>query len=90
MKEFKGTKQEWVRDGRMVYALHGDENRFYAAFYPGKCCSPDEAFANAKLASAAPDLLEALQACLGWVNNGVAREVHEKARAAISKALGEE
>ncbi|HGH4619155.1 TPA: hypothetical protein ACJIWO_000198 [Enterobacter cloacae] len=46
--------------------------------------------ANKRLIAAAPDLLEALQACLGWVNNGVAREAHEKARAAISKALGEE
>lgn len=46
--------------------------------------------ADVRLMEAAPDLLEALQACLGWVNNGVAREVHEKARAAISKALGEE
>lgn len=46
--------------------------------------------ADVRLMEAAPDLLEALQACLGWVNNGVARDVHEKALAAISKALGEE
>ncbi|HHA1718956.1 TPA: hypothetical protein ACOEGC_004654 [Enterobacter kobei] len=99
MKEFKGTKQEWVRDGRMVYALHGDENRFYAAFYPGKCCSPDEALANAKLASAAPDLLEALQNMIGAFDNPIVRrklpsdfnsEAIQSARAAISKALGEE
>lgn len=52
--------------------------------------SGPEQFANAYLIAAAPDLLEALQACLGWVNNGVARDAHEKAVAAISKALGEE
>ncbi|HBM7586570.1 TPA: hypothetical protein LZ306_003356 [Enterobacter bugandensis] len=91
MKEFKGSKQEWVRDGRMVYALEDGENRFYAGFAPGRNCLKGEAEANAQLAMAAPDLLEALQ-------NMVTAYEHEAsidnpallaARAAISKALGE-
>lgn len=44
---------------------------------------------NAQLIAAAPELLEALQECLGWVNNGMARYAHNKAIAAIAKALGE-
>lgn len=94
MKEFKGTKQEWVRDGRMVYALEDGENRFYAGFSPGRNCLKGEAEANAQLAMAAPDLLEALQAMLSkaykqnW-NDQYPDEV-SKAQAAISKALGDE
>ncbi|WP_316371238.1 hypothetical protein [Enterobacter cloacae] len=98
MKEFKGTKQEWVRDGRMVYALQGDENRFYAAFYPGRCCSPDEALANAKLARAAPDLLNELKKLREYVINVCdvdEEDCHSEhplmsSRAAISKALEDE
>lgn len=98
MKEFKGTKQEWVRDGRMVYALEDGENRFYAGFAPGRNCLKGEAEANAQLAMTAPDLLEALQDMLsGWK---YIREQHgdlygvgwdraqDKAQEAISKALG--
>ena len=54
-----------------------------------------EQAANAKLISAAPDLLEALQAALEWIDNaahGVESyedEVMESGRAAIAKALGE-
>lgn len=44
---------------------------------------------DARLFCSAPELLEALQECLGWVNNGVARDVHNKAIAAIAKATGE-
>jgi len=100
MKEFKGTKLEWVRDGKMVYALEDGENRFYAAFYPGRNCLKGESEANAQLAMAAPDLLEALQDLLsGWkyirAQHGDLYGVgwdraQDKAQAAISKALGEE
>lgn len=88
MKEFKGTKQEWMRDGRMVYALEDGENRFYAGFAPGRNCLKGEAEANAQLAMAAPDLLEALQL---FLDAQILPEYHQSvARAAISKALGEE
>lgn len=96
MKEFKGTKLEWVRDGKMVYALEDGENRFYAAFYPGRNCRKGESEANAQLAMAAPDLLEALQLAEKAMAEGRNVTYPEwygvinKARAAISKALGEE
>lgn len=93
MNEFKGTKQEWVRDGKMVYALEDGENRFYAAFYPGRNCLNGESEANAQLAMAAPDLLEALQQLLEDVcsnNDSVLGYRVAEARSAISKALGEE
>ena len=93
MKEFKGTKLEWVRDGKMVYALEDGENRFYAAFYPGRNCRKGESEANAQLAMAAPDLLEALQELVFLYDHDEGcRELTEykRAKAAISKALGEE
>ena len=52
-----------------------------------------EAQANANLIAAAPDLLESLQALLNSWSNGSAEDFsnsEKKARAAISKALGEE
>lgn len=90
MKEFKGTKLEWVRDGKMVYALEDGENRFYAAFYPGRNCRKGESEANAQLAMAAPDLLEALQDALQAYDKHGEHPEWDFARAAISKALGEE
>ncbi len=97
MEEFKGTKQEWVRDGRMVYALEDGENRFYAGFAPGRNCLKGEAEANAQLTIAAPDLLEALQLLMAEQTGGNKSCGHngftctcpyDKARAAIAKALG--
>lgn len=93
MKGFKGTKQEWVRDGKMVYALEDGENRFYAAFYPGRNCRKGESEANAQLAMAAPDLLEALKSIIELQTRGyvvLGDKYTDMARAAISKALGEE
>lgn len=92
MNDFKGTKQEWVRDGKMVYALEDGENRFYAAFYPGRNCLNGESEANAQLAMAAPDLLEALQNMVTAYEYvaSIDNPALLAARAAISKALGEE
>lgn len=103
MKEFKGTKGKWLRDGRTVYALQPShaprlsemENRFSAGFYAGYGCSEDEAQSNAQLSMAAPDLLEALTALESAIENW--EDVSycsryglvNQARAAIAKALGE-
>ncbi|HCR2010134.1 TPA: hypothetical protein ONC52_001956 [Enterobacter asburiae] len=81
MKEFKGSPHPWHWEGDKLC----DANHMIINGGKFKFKKSDKA-----LVTAAPDLLEALQACLGWVNNGVARDAHEKARAAISKALGEE
>jgi hypothetical protein len=52
----------------------------------------EEAKANARLIAAAPDLLEALQLIVQWDESGFAQtdEQMSKARAAISKATGEQ
>ena len=54
-----------------------------------------EMHANARLIAAAPDLLEALERCLNFIENtesemGDTLECGDKARAAIAKAKGEE
>lgn len=60
------TRGPWLRDGRTVYALQDSkskfadkENRFSAGFYSGNGCPEGEVMANATLATAAPELLEA-------------------------------
>jgi hypothetical protein len=49
----------------------------------------DATKANARLIAAAPDLLEALEACLDYGSLTGAEWVLEKARAAIARARGE-
>lgn len=105
MKDFKGTPGKWSfshgsasDDSVDCIEINSSESLHEVAYLQstpssiGKYeqTSFDKTIANAHLIAAAPDLLEALQACLGWVNNGVARDAHKKAVAAISKALGEE
>lgn len=94
MKEFKGTPGPW-----QMKKEKGEQEWFVfqkgsmKKFAGGSIRTPvaDEIFNkyDAQLIAAAPELLEALQECLGWVNNGVARDVHNKAIAAIAKATGE-
>lgn len=88
MKEHDYTPGPWhvSNEGKLV--IRDDE--WFVPVATAGYATNDEELATANLIAAAPDLLEALQACLGWVNNGVARDAHEKAVAAISKALGEE
>ena len=103
MSEFKGTKGPWSisegwidkhvsigaeRHGAIALVL-SDMESDYTCSEIKRASKRAELSANAKLIAAAPELLEALQNCLGWVNNGIARDAHEKAVKAISKALGE-
>jgi hypothetical protein len=59
----------------------------------GRACNPithDEAMANASLISAAPDLLEALEAVVEWLEQGDHEgKLHTMATAAIAKAKGQ-
>jgi len=92
------TKGPWLRDGRTVYALQDSkskfvdkENRFSAGFYSGNGCPEAEVIANATLAAAAPELLEALELILSYHDDGnckLHKEDVAMARAAIAKALG--
>lgn len=96
MVEFKGTPGPWrvsEKVGDFIHIRH-DNNEPGAmslnlTHVTARSSWSQEAEANARLIAAAPELLEALQECLGWVNNGMARDVHNKAQAAIAKALGE-
>jgi len=60
------------------------------ADYPSDFNPADQALlANARLIAAAPDLYEALQACIDYGSMTGAEWVVEKARASLAKARGE-
>lgn len=88
MKEFKGTPGPWTgKDNFRGVVLSGEGLSLSCGF------ASEEAKANGKLALAAPDLLEALQQLLEDVcsnNDSLLGYRVDEARAAISKALGEE
>lgn len=96
MKEFKGTPVPWTVDWS-DFAVVSKDGKGVADFDYGRF-DDDEDCLNAILIAAAPDLLEALQETVyrldAWISTGRASELDvnaaEKARAAISKALGEE
>ena len=88
MKEFKGTPGPWT--GKDVGICRQDR----AGLQLGFVMTHDErrvaeCAANAQLLAAAPDLLEALQKLVG-INGNRSEPEYVQARAAISKALGEE
>lgn len=99
MKEFKGTPGPWVasKTDRSIGPVSRDDDQSYGMILPVAWVEFDgnDAYqqANANLIAAAPDLLEALQelAFLCEHDEGC-RELTEykRAKAAISKALGEE
>ena len=67
MKEFRGTKGEWVRintSNRVM--IHVGEHKAICDVWGSSVSSVNhkEMIANAKLIAAAPELLEALQNCL--------------------------
>lgn len=93
------TPGPWVvedlpADPYIVYAggIHGNGERRQVCVTANGFFGCDESIANARLISAAPELLEALRLCLhavclaGWEGDLSA----EKARAAIAKATGEQ
>ena len=85
-------------DEPFVYALnaHGS-NRFFSGVQAGWLAgepvegrtAPEELLANAKLMSAAPELLEALEGFLAEFGDKAVNANVQKARAAIKKARGE-
>lgn len=100
MSEFKGTPGPWKLmpfsdslriDSQSSIVAFGADKDNLSMVYQGEDLTVkwEEERANAQLIAAAPELLEALKACLSWVNNGIARGAHVKAQAAITKALGE-
>lgn len=104
MKEFKGTPGPWevdrnnVHTGQIATIHHCIGNDWVEIWSPNWPDSEETQEANANLIAAAPDLLEALQETVyrldAWISTGRASDLDvnaaEKARAAISKALGEE
>jgi hypothetical protein len=89
MNEFKGTPGPWKRDkyGHVVDERGRDINfRSMSSLCSGSEERMAEAEANTTLASAAPDLLAALQGVLRVADR--ATDEFDAARAAISKALG--
>ena len=104
MKDFKGTPGPWRFDeqttlsGGPVFYIAQDDNAKYTPNYSdvSQTCSGELKHiqkANAQLIAAAPDLLEALQELVFlYEHDEGCRELTEykRAKAAISKALGEE
>ncbi|MBT2007044.1 hypothetical protein KKZ39_17275 [Enterobacter hormaechei subsp. xiangfangensis] len=100
--EFKGTKGEWdweensasQVDGSTCIEVHsggGPQIAYLQSFVGwGADYERNAAIANAKLIAAAPDLLEALQDALHAYDKHGEHPEWDFARAAISKALGEE
>ena len=89
MKEFKGTPGPW--NGKDVGICKQDR----AGLQLGFIMTHDEnrvaeCAANAHLIAAAPDLLEALQEVVKVLDGAGCEAATVKAKAAISKALGEE
>ena len=97
----KHTPGPWLLSGNTIYALmhagrrKGDEqfkNRFSAYVQADRECPDDEHEANARLIATAPELLEALKACVLWMDTNYERSeaAHRAARAAIAKAEGKQ
>ena len=97
MKKFKGTKGDWHLDSEEArkgeyeaYELdiNFNEYRFHCAtVYCDAEIPTEEELANAKLITAAPDLLEALMS-IENDNNTIPKNIWDMRNEAIKKAIG--
>ncbi len=84
------TPGPWEAIGWEVHAA--EEERCYIGAVTSADTGGDEAFANARLIAAAPDLLEAAKAAQQWLAHGnpdnleAVADIEQELRAAIAKA----
>lgn len=94
MSERKHTPGPWMVEGRTVYALNEDGYNRFSALVQDAHTPGDELEANAQLIAAAPELLEALEQFVAWVDapceSAFSDSQLASARAAIAKATGEQ
>ncbi|MEY1000276.1 hypothetical protein AB7263_18930 [Providencia rettgeri] len=98
--EFKGSKSPWNYDGNVRGAVEGSIDDLIASVYPMHYENAEEMKANAHLIAAAPDLLESLRELVSAMERyeidvGESAPVEhkkmmKKAKAAITKALGQQ
>ncbi|EAA8322460.1 hypothetical protein JN99_16105 [Salmonella enterica subsp. enterica serovar Tennessee] len=94
--EFQGTKGEWgiMMDDDEIKIIQSSSFENGVGWYSYVAiCNEVQCSEDAHLIAAAPELLEALQLLLNSWSNGSSKDIsnaERKARAAISKALGEE
>ena len=96
MKEFQGTPGPWrvsEKRGDLIDIRHNDNGigaiSLNLAHVVARQSWLKEAEANAKLISAAPELLDALQFIINDCSRMIPKCAEDKARSAIKKALGE-
>lgn len=92
MSERAWTPGPWRTNEKLarqvVGILQGDTGQHLAVVAGPKHDGPDEYEANARLIAAAPDLYEALAACLEWIADSNGPFPVEAADAALAKAEG--
>ncbi|EMH9206351.1 TPA: hypothetical protein ACTYTR_003827 [Klebsiella michiganensis] len=86
MQEFKGTPGPWHVSNEGCMLIRDDAGLSIVAKYVGYT-NDEEELANARLISAAPELLEALLLIMGG-DFYMPKESADVARLAIAKALG--
>ena len=90
----KHTPGPWIFEERVAgFDILAPESVYYVAEYLGVDCGVIDNIADAYLIAAAPELLEALELVVSFVDAGEGTwtvEEQQKARAAIAKAKGEE
>lgn len=93
MNRFKGTPAPWLTDRNnthtgQIATVHGCENKSWIEIWSTDWPESESVQeANAHLIAAAPELLDALIECRGWL--GLCKELQGKVDLAIAKALGE-